>query len=131
MRASDWNQLYPVGTDVFVSEETGEEFHSKTTAPAQTREDGTHFLEVEGHLNPCDLRHVRPVNPVRSHRLYQAFNQVQEMSLGEILDMMASSGVAKVSSVFTNQDDQPVFALVMLTGHDLQRYMDALEAVEE
>jgi hypothetical protein len=131
MRASDWNQLYPVGTDVFVSEETGEEFHSKTTAPAQTREDGTHFLEVEGHLNPCDLRHVRPVNPVRSHRLYQAFNQVQEMPLGEILDMMASSGVAKVSSVFTNQDDQPVFALVMLTGHDLQRYMDALEAVEE
>lgn len=131
MRASDWNQLYPVGTDVFVSEETGEEFHSKTTAPAQTREDGTHFLEVQGHLNPCDLPHVRPVNPVRSHRLYQAFNQVQQMPLGEILDMMASSGVAKVSSVFANQDDQPIFAVVMLTGHDLQRYMDALEAVEE
>ena len=131
MRATDWNQLYPVGTEVFVTEETGEEFHSKSIGPAQTREGGTHFLEVEGHLNPCDLRHVRPVNPVRSHRLFQAFNQVQQMTLEQILDMMASSGVAKVSSVFANQDEQPIFALVMLTGEDLQRYIDALDAVEE
>lgn len=130
MKAAHWNQLYPAGTPVTLTTDDGDQIKTITRSEAWELGSGHSVVKVEGRSGGMALSRVQPTDPVKYHRLHQAFNEVQQMPLHEILDMMTGSGVAKVSSVFRNHDDEPVFAVVMLSGEDLQRYLSALEAVE-
>jgi len=129
MNAEQWNRLYPVGTEVFVTD-AGEQYQTRTVTEAWTLSSGKPAVIVAGSVC-CLLMQVTPVEPVGRHTLRQPFGLLERMPLAELLDMMAGHGVAKTASVFKNHDDQPVFAVVLLTGADIQGYLDAFDQVEK
>ena len=129
MNAEQWNRLYPVGTDVFVEDE-GEEIHTRTCSPAWSLVMGGAMVGLEG-LGPMRVSEVRPFKPKVAHLINHPFGLLERMPLAELLDMMAGHGVTKTASVFKNHDDQPVFAVVLLTGADIQDYLDAFDQVEK
>ncbi|CUR45525.1 hypothetical protein BN2364_1084 [Alloalcanivorax xenomutans] len=136
MNAAQWNTLYPIGTDVFLIEggvtgEDLEEVHTRTVSAAWDPLHCDTLVELEGVEGPRLLNRVRPVTPKPKHLLQQPFGLLEKMRLSEALDMMASHGVAKVASVFSSQDDEPVFAVVMLTGDRVQDYLDAFDAIDD
>ncbi|MCE7510280.1 hypothetical protein [Alloalcanivorax xenomutans] len=135
MNAAQWNALYPIGTDVFLIEggftgEDVEEVHTRTVSAAWDPLHCDTLVELDGVEGPRLLNRVRPVTPKPKHLLQQPFGLLEKMRLSEALDMMASHGVAKVASVFSSQDDEPVFAVVMLTGDQIQDYLDAFETID-
>ena len=129
MNAEQWNRLYPVGTDVFI-DDAGEQYHTRTCSEAWTLGSGDPVVALEGY-SCYYLAGVTPVEPVKRCTLHRPFGQIERMPLAELLDMMAGHGVAKTASVFKNHDDQPVFAVVLLTGADIQGYLDAFDQVEK
>ncbi|HAR61752.1 MAG TPA: hypothetical protein DCS18_16385 [Alcanivorax sp.] len=137
MNIETWNKHYPVGTDVFFRVDHCEECHSVTASRAWTREDGTDVVKLQGvegdfefelsRLRPETIKHDIKHRETHHH----PFGQMEQLPLNELLDMMASHGVAKVASVFSNQDDRPVFAVVLLTGEHIQDYLDAFDRIGE
>lgn len=137
MNTETWNKHYPVGTDVFFRVDHCEECHSVTASRAWTRVDGTDVVKLQGvegdfefelsRLRPGTIKHDIKHRETHHH----PFGQMEQMPLNELLDMMASHGVAKVASVFSNQDDRPVFAVVLLTGEHIQDYLDAFDRIDD
>ena len=137
MNIETWNKHYPVGTDVFFRVDHCEECHSVTASRAWTREDGTDVVKLQGVEGDFEfeLSRLRPEtikHDIKHHETHHhPFGQMEQLPLNELLDMMASHGVAKVASVFSNQDDRPVFAVVLLTGEHIQDYLDAFDRIDE
>ena len=131
MNTETWNKLYPVGTDVFVTEDDGEQHHSRTRSQAWTLGNGQAVVKLEGYSGGYDLARVQPVEPIKRHMIHQPFGDLEKMPLQDVLDMMGSHGVAKIASTFSDQDDKPVFAVVLLSGPHIQHYLDAFDRIGE
>ena len=131
MNTETWNKLYPVGTDVFVTEDNGEQCHSRTRSEAWTLGSGQAVVKLEGYSGGYDLARVQPVEPIKRHMIHQPFGELEKMPLHDVLDMMGSHGVAKIASTFSDQDDTPVFAVVLLSGPHIQDYLDAFDRIDE
>ena len=131
MNTETWNKLYPVGTDVFVTEDNGEQCHSRTRSEAWTLGSGHAVVKLEGYSGGYDLARVQPVEPIKRHMIHQPFGELEKMPLHDVLDMMGSHGVAKIASTFSDQDDTPVFAVVLLSGPQIQDYLDAFDRIDD
>lgn len=131
MNTETWNKLYPVGTDVFVTEDNGEQCHSRTRSEAWTLGSGQAVVKLEGYSGGYDLARVQPVEPIKRHMIHQPFGELEKMPLHDVLDMMGSHGVAKIASTFSDQDDSPVFAVVLLSGPHIQDYLDAFDRIDD
>ena len=60
-------------------------------------------------------------------RLQHELKRLEALELRQIIDEMASHGDSKVVMAFNGTQDKAVAAVVLITGPDTERYLEALD----